>query len=93
VETGREVLVLNRKANGPSAVFAPAFAVRFHPAGDLLLSMDRNALRLWRAPSWAEIDQAEKASGATGRRVLLESQDVRGPRCCLSARSAARAAR
>ena len=56
LETGREVLVLKRHQNLVNLVFA----VRFHPSGDSLLSVDQTTLRLWRAPSWAEIEAAEK---------------------------------
>ena len=35
-------------------------AVRFDSSGDSLLSLYQGALHLWRAPSWAEIEAAEK---------------------------------
>jgi WD40 repeat protein len=56
LETGREVLVLRRRANLLNFVSA----LRFHPNGDWLLSADERAVHLWRAPSWEEIDAAEK---------------------------------
>jgi len=56
LETGREVLVLKQHQNLVNLVFA----VRFHPSGDSLLSVDQSTLHLWRAPSWAEIEAAEK---------------------------------
>jgi WD40 repeat protein len=57
LETQREVLVLKTHGRGVPAV-------RFHSSGESLLSiMNPSALGLWRAPSWAEIDAAEKASG------------------------------
>ncbi len=56
LETGREVLVL--KAGGSESVGG----VRFHPSGDSLLSFDDRTLHLWRAPSWAEIEAAEKTT-------------------------------
>jgi WD40 repeat protein/serine/threonine protein kinase len=58
LETGREVLVLGGRLNR----LAYVFAVRFHPSGDSLLSSDGHTLHLWRAPSWAEIQAAEKST-------------------------------
>jgi WD40 repeat protein len=60
LETGREVLVLKRRQN----VVNPVTAVRFHPSGDSLLSSDGETLHLWRVPSWAEIEAAEKRTEA-----------------------------
>ena len=56
LETGREVLVLkgHRDLLG---------WLRFHPRGDWLLSSEGRTLRLWRAPSWAEIEAEEKRLG------------------------------
>ncbi len=55
LETGREVLVL--KAGASRGVRE----LRFHPDGDSLLSITYpGPLHLWRAPSWAEIEAAEK---------------------------------
>jgi WD40 repeat protein len=55
--TRREVLVL--KAAGSGVVGG----ARFHPSGDSLLSINYpGSLHLWRAPSWAEIEAAEKGT-------------------------------
>jgi len=55
LETRREVMVL--KAGGSSAVAG----ARFYPSGDALLSIRvPGSLHLWRAPSWGEIEAAEK---------------------------------
>jgi WD40 repeat protein len=56
LETGREVVVLKGRQNLVNLVTA----VRFRPSGDSLLSSDGRTLHLWRAPSWAEIEAAEK---------------------------------
>jgi len=64
LDTGREVLVLRRQQN----LIGLVTAVRFHPSGDSLLSVDETTLRLWRAPSWAEIEATEKAEAAGLRR-------------------------
>jgi WD40 repeat protein/serine/threonine protein kinase len=54
VKTEREVLVLKTLGLG-------VFGVRFDPSGDSLLSIvNPSTLRLWRAPSWDEIGEAEK---------------------------------
>jgi WD40 repeat protein len=34
----------------------------FTPDGDHLVSVSKDQLRVWRAPSWAEIEAAEKKS-------------------------------
>ena len=55
LETRREVMVL--KAGGSAAVVG----ARFHPSGDALLSITYpGTAHLWHAPSWAEIEAAEK---------------------------------
>ena len=51
LETHREVLVLKTPSRP---------AIRFHPSGDSLLFCSGSTLHLWRAPSWAEIDAAER---------------------------------
>ena len=51
LETDREVIALKTHEVGR--------AVHFHPGGDSLLSSARGTMRLWRAPSWAEIAAAE----------------------------------
>jgi WD40 repeat protein len=55
LETGREVLVLKEHRNDVTML-------RFLPTGDSLLSGDGETLHLWRAPSWAEIEAAEKTT-------------------------------
>ena len=52
LETGREVLVLKTYET-------PVSAVQFDRSGGSLLSFDKS-VHLWRAPSWAEIEAAEK---------------------------------
>jgi WD40 repeat protein len=54
VETGHELLVFKMSTRTSIA------AVRFHQSGDSLLSIGASALHLWRAPSWPEIEAAEK---------------------------------
>ena len=58
VKTGREVLVLKGRQNTVDLVNA----LRFYPSGDSLLSVAENTLHLWGAPSWAEIEAAEKGT-------------------------------
>ena len=59
LETRREVLVL--KARDPGSLERCYPRVRFHPDGDSLFFISsRGTLHLWRAPSWAEIEAAEK---------------------------------
>ncbi len=59
LETRREVLVL--KARDPGSIERCYPRVRFHPGGDSLFFISsRGTLHLWRAPSWAEIEAAEK---------------------------------
>ena len=40
----------------------------FTPDGDYLVSVSKDQLRVWRAPSWAEIEAAEKESSRDGRK-------------------------
>ena len=59
LETRREVLVL--KARDPGSRERCYQRVRFHTSGDSLLFVGlMGSLHLWRAPSWAEIEAAEK---------------------------------
>ena len=41
--------------------------LRFLPTGDALLSGDGKAFHLWRAPSWAEIEAAERTTEGHAR--------------------------
>ena len=41
----------------------PVVALRFLPDGNTLVSGADDGLRIWRAPSWLEIEAAEKAAG------------------------------
>jgi WD40 repeat protein len=59
LETGREVLVLKSGGSGVGST------LRFHPNRDSLLATEGDTLHLWRAPSFAEIDAAEKVQART----------------------------
>ena len=64
LETGREVLVLKRSQNVVNMITD----LRFHASGDSLLSVgNQGTLNLWHAPSWAEIEAAEKQPGGKGQ--------------------------
>ena len=61
--TGHELMKL--KAGGPVGESISGLA--FLPDGNTLVSCSDNEARVWRAPSWAEVEAAEKARSTTPR--------------------------